>query len=114
MLLIFAGITITYIMGDNSIFKQASQSKLEYQIAKAREKLEITLLEAKTEKEVNSEYNNNSFLDNILKQNGISVNGNVVGVDNYKFILDRDELIILDDIDKDVKIDYEIDRKSVV
>ncbi len=108
ILIILAGVGINLSLGENGLFNRAKYAKEKQNQINAREKLEITLLEAKTEKEVNSEYNNNSFLDNILKQNGISVNGNVVGVDNYKFILDRDELIILDDIDKDVKIDYEI------
>ena len=108
LLIILTGIVIILSLGENGLISKAKYAKEKQNQINAREKLEITLLEAKTEKEVNSEYNNNSFLDNILKQNGISVNGNVVGVDNYKFILDRDELIILDDIDKDVKINYEI------
>ena len=108
LLIILTGIVIILSLGENGLISKAKYAKEKQNQINAREKLEITLLEANTEKEVNSEYNNNSFLDNILKQNGISVNGNVVGVDNYKFILDRDKLIILDVIDKDVKTDYEI------
>ena len=40
VLLILAGITITYVMGDNSVFKQASEAKLKTDIANWQEKLE--------------------------------------------------------------------------
>ena len=60
VLLILAGITINYIMGDNSIFKKASDAKIEYQIAQAREKLEITFGHAKILKHTEKEYNQNN------------------------------------------------------
>ncbi len=41
VLLILAGITITYIMGDNSIFNRASEAKLKTGIANWKEKLEM-------------------------------------------------------------------------
>ena len=40
VLLILAGITITYVFGENSIFKQASEAKLQTEIAKYQEMLE--------------------------------------------------------------------------
>jgi len=43
VLLILAGITISYVMGDNSIFKKAQEAKEQMAIAKAREKLELVL-----------------------------------------------------------------------
>ncbi len=38
VLLILAGITLTYVLGDNSVFKQASNAKLETELAKIEEK----------------------------------------------------------------------------
>ena len=40
VLLILAGITITYVFGDNSVFKQASDAKLKTDIAQWQERLE--------------------------------------------------------------------------
>lgn len=41
VLLILAGITIVYVFGDNSVFKQASEAKLRTDIAQWQEKLEM-------------------------------------------------------------------------
>ena len=41
MLLILAGITLTYVMGDNSVFNRASEAKLKTDIANWKEKLEL-------------------------------------------------------------------------
>ena len=41
VLLILAGITITYVLGDNSIFKRASEAKLKAEIAQWQERLEL-------------------------------------------------------------------------
>ncbi|MCI8272484.1 MAG: Ig domain-containing protein [Clostridia bacterium] len=42
VLLILAGITIVYVFGDNSVFKQASEAKLKTDIADWQERLEIS------------------------------------------------------------------------
>ena len=41
VLLILAGITLTYVMGDNSVFNRASEAKLKTDIANWKEKLEL-------------------------------------------------------------------------
>jgi len=41
VLLILAGITLTYVMGDNSVFNRASDAKLKTDIANWKEKLEL-------------------------------------------------------------------------
>ncbi len=80
-------------MGDNSIFKQASQSKLEYQIAKAREKLEVTLGQAKIFKHTDKKYNQDDYLDELMKKEipNIKIADNIVIVDGYAFEIDRNE-----------------------
>ncbi|MCI9247289.1 MAG: hypothetical protein HFJ30_09345, partial [Clostridia bacterium] len=66
VLLILVGITLTYVLGDNSIFKQASDAKLETELAKAREKIEIVLSEAKIPKHTDNRYNENEYLDEFI------------------------------------------------
>ena len=41
VLLILAGITISYIMGDNSVFKKASDAKLQTEIGKIEERANL-------------------------------------------------------------------------
>ena len=48
VLLILAGITINYVMGDNSIFQKAVAAKEKTQTAQAREKIEIALIDRKS------------------------------------------------------------------
>ena len=55
-------------MGDNGIFKKASQSKIEYNIAKAREQLEVTLGQAKIFKHTDKKYNQDDYLDELMKK----------------------------------------------
>ncbi len=50
MLLILAGITITYVIGDNSIFKQASNAKLNTELAKIEERASIIYADKLLEK----------------------------------------------------------------
>ena len=95
LLLILAGITINLSLGQNGIFNRAQQAKENYSQSAAREKLETVLMEAAIEKETNRSYNNHEFLDNMLKEKGITVNENSVIVDNYSFVIDRDKLEIV-------------------
>lgn len=91
VLLILAGITITYIMGDNSIFKKAQDAKFQTEIAKAREKLEIVLTTVQIEKRTNSQYNENEFLDEYILNNlkDVEIIGDIIIVDGYAFEIDR-------------------------
>ena len=41
VLLILAGITIVYVFGDNGVFGQASQGKIESELAKIEEKASL-------------------------------------------------------------------------
>lgn len=95
ILIILAGVAINLSLGQNGIFNRAKQAKESYTQSVAREKLETVLAEATIEKETNNSYNNNEFLDNMLEEKGIAVNGNSVIVDNYNFVIDRDKLEIV-------------------
>ena len=91
VLLILAGITLVYVFGDNGIFGQASKAKIQTEIAKARERLEIVLGSAKIEKHTNSKYNENEYLDEyIISQiKEVEIIDDIVIVDGYTFELDR-------------------------
>lgn len=91
VLLILAGITLVYVFGDNGVFGNASRAKIQTEIAKAREKLEVVLSEAKIYKYTEPKYNENEYLDEMIlnKVSGSKVQGDVVISDGYAFTLDR-------------------------
>lgn len=93
VLLILAGITLTYVFGDNSVFKQASQAKIQTELGKAREKIEMVLSEAKIPKHTNSKYNENEYLDEFIlsRISNTEVLDEVIITDGYAFELDRSE-----------------------
>lgn len=109
ILIILAGVAINLGIGENGIFRRAKQTKEQYNLTSAREKLELVLLYARTEKEVNDKYDSEEFLDNMLEEKDISVNGNSVTVDNYIFLIDREKLIITDSLgETQIKVTKEI------
>ena len=91
VLLILAGITLTYVFGDNSVFKQATDAKLQTEIARAREKIEMVLSEAKIPKSMDSQYNENEYLEEFVlsRISNTEVLENVIITDGYAFVLDR-------------------------
>lgn len=91
VLLILAGITIVYVFGENGVFGKASEAKEKTAIAKAREKLEIVLSEAKIPKHTDPLYNENEFLNQYIldRIKNTEIKGNVAIVDGWAFELDR-------------------------
>ena len=94
ILILLAGITINLCIGDNGIFKRAKEAKEQYALSVAREKLEIVLIDASTQKETNKEYNKEEFLNKMIEEKDMTVEGDNVIVDNYNFIIDREKLKI--------------------
>lgn len=82
VLLILAGLTITYVVGDNSVFNQAAQ---------AREKIDMVLSEAKIPKYADSKYNENEYLDEFIinRISNTEVLDDIIITDGYAFELDR-------------------------
>ena len=80
ILLILAGIALSQLQ-ENGIFDKAKTSANEYAEKSAKEKLEIKLSSLIIDKQTDSEYNENEYLTNKLKDEGFKVNGNVVTVD---------------------------------
>ena len=51
VLLILAGITITYVMGDNGIIKQAQEAKMRHEISQYQEAIDLTRKEVQLNEE---------------------------------------------------------------
>lgn len=94
VLLILAGITITYVMGDNSIFKQAQNAKTQTEKAKAKERLETVFSSLHIEKygqKLNIEDLDRRITEEINKMDGEEIGDDKkeVIVDGYRFQIDR-------------------------
>ncbi len=89
ILLILAGVTINLILGENGLFRTAQKAGEDYEKAGAREKLEAVLVELQADKIAKTEYNQNEYIDNKLKQNNMQVEGDIAIVDGWQFEIDR-------------------------
>ncbi|MCI9246303.1 MAG: hypothetical protein HFJ30_04165 [Clostridia bacterium] len=85
VLLILAGITLTYVLGDNSIFKQASNAKLETELAKIEEQAGIIYSDKFIEKQ-EGKVKNREVIDKLIENgNKIEIKSigevNIIGVE---------------------------------
>jgi len=98
VLIILAGVTLNLTLGQNGIFKKAEDAKRKNNESSAREKVEIVLMEAQTEKATNLNYNKEAFLNDMLEESGITVEDDIVILDNYSFLIDREKLEIVESL----------------
>jgi len=112
ILLILAGISIEYLV-ENGILKKTEQAKEDTTKAQIKDELERVLMEAEIEKNSNPEYDSNEFLTKFIKEriSITSINENSITIDEWKFIIDREKLVIID-IQKSV--DYEINNDAIL
>ena len=92
LLLILLGVTISQISGKTGLFERAKNTTRKYSEEQAREKLETVLLgKASVEKYTNPEYEQNEYLDELIKNEivGADVKGDAAIVDDWVFELDR-------------------------
>lgn len=116
ILLILAGITITFMLGDNGILNKAILAGENYSEQAARERLEIALADLATDKATNSQYNETTFIDNNLMKENMLVEGDIVTVDGWRFEIDRSVPKIAKSIGKledDLPINNEITINAV-
>ena len=113
ILLILAGIAISQL-NENGLFEKAKMSSEEYAKKSAKEKLEITLANLIIDKQTNSQYNQDEYINTKLRNEGFEVNGDIVTVEKYKFKIDRDNLKIIEDVEDDDISDFEKLQKSYV
>ena len=100
VLIILAGVSISMLVGDNGIITQAQNAKRETEEAQAREKLELALIDLQTEKYMNSNYNAEQFVTDYLTNRGMVVQDDIVIVDGYQFVIDRENLTITQSLGK--------------
>lgn len=98
VLIILAGISITFIVGENGILYRTEEAKQKESEISAKERLELVLVDARIEKETNTSYNSDDYLTKMLQEENILVNGDSVIVDDYKFLIDRENLIIIQEL----------------
>jgi len=101
VLIILAGVSISLVLGDNGIITKAKEAKLTYEEEAAREKVNMLLLEYRTNKE-DSDETLEEFL-NRKKDEGqldeVINNGDgthTVITDGYEFIIDDETLEIIE------------------
>lgn len=89
IMLILAGVVLSISLGKNGLFKTAQYAVQENSEATAKEKLELALADLTSNKYTNENYDENEYIDNYLINQGMSIIGDVVIVDNWKFTIDR-------------------------
>lgn len=92
VLIILAGISIRLILGENGIISKSKKAEVYYEEAVAKEKLEIALLNLQEDKATMEEYNENAYntyIDNYLSKEEMTVVGDIVIVDGWKFTIDK-------------------------
>lgn len=93
-LILFSVIIIFTIFNKTGIISNIITKNEKNSESEARAKLESILETAANEKTNNSSYNSNDFLTNLLEQENIVVKDNIVSLNNYNFVIDRDNLSI--------------------
>lgn len=113
VLLILAGITITYVLGDNSIFKQALEAKIQTELAKIEERAQ-TIYSEKSLENLNSSLNaevETSQVIEQLKAEGYTIKrkgaGTVTGIS-----LDKESLTMGTNEIAEIKVTYEGNTNS--
>ncbi len=100
VMLILVGVTISMMIGDNGIFKKTAIAKEIHNEQVAKEKLELILDDLALDKYRVSEYNTKEYIDTKMAEQGIVIVGNMTIVDGWKFEIDKEQLIIVDQLGK--------------
>ncbi len=109
IMLILAGVVINLTLGENGILKTAKDAVAKNSETEAREKLELLLLDLQADKVVDINYNEYEYINTRIQQNGMTVSGNIVNVDEMQFTIDRSVPRILE---KNEKIIYDLESAS--
>ncbi len=125
ILIILATVAINAIFGDNGLIKSAEKGKLEHEIAATKERLELVLADAYTEKITNKEeYDKNQFLNDFItaREPEAYIEGpesNEISLNGHTFELNRKVPELGDYIGEAgnlpariSKIEYEVDEEA--
>ncbi len=105
IMIILAYISIMMLKNIGLIDK-TQEAKQKHVESVAKEKLENALLEANIRKNTDGNYNSENFLSDLLENEGFVVNQNIIIVDGIRFVIDREKLRILDNINTDTENNY--------
>ena len=99
ILLILSAIVICSLTAENGIFVRSKEAKENTIKAQSRDELERVLLEAAIEKAQNEKYDKNDFLNEFIieKISSSEIIDDSVKMGKYEFIIDRENLIIIDE-----------------
>ena len=89
ILIILAGVSINLVLGQDGLIGKAKKGSDIYSQQQAKEKLELILADMQVDKIDNKEYNQNEYLTSQIEKNGMTVNGDIVSVNEWKFEIDR-------------------------
>ena len=100
VLLILAGITITYVLGDNSIFKQALDAKTKTEIGKLRERIDVIQGGWYIDKKLDPTVTLDDFWERLIDDNIITSKEDIEGPEkegeNDVYLLDTTEGYIVE------------------
>lgn len=106
VLLILAGVSLRLIAGGDGILAKGEKAVNLTNESAAREKLEMVLVDLQADKYTDTTYNEQSYIDDKINDNeNMSITGNIVIVDGWKFEIDRQKLQIVDSLGKGEKIE---------
>ena len=91
-MLILVAVGLSSVLSDKGVLSRVETAGEKYNEAKAREVLETVLLaDGQYEKNINPEYNQDDFLDKLIKNEipGTEIKGDVAIVGEWAFELDR-------------------------
>ena len=88
LILILASIVLSITLSENGVIKVAVEAVKKSNEEVAKEKLELALEDLKAHKYSNENYNENEYIDNYLKNEGMNVNSNIVIADGIAFEID--------------------------
>ena len=91
ILIILSTVTINVLLGEGGLINQAKTAKFETEKAAAREQIEVVLLEAAMDKALNSEYNENEYLDKFVEERlkGVWLEDDEIAYEGFIFALNR-------------------------
>ena len=90
VLLILVGVTLNLIAGENGILNRATNSVSKHTEEAAREKLDLALQALRIDKMSGEKIN----IDETLKKEGFTVIDDIIIVDGYQFMIDKEKLEI--------------------
>ena len=100
VLLILAGVSLNFIAGEQGILRRAEKGVSRTDEETAREKLNLELQTLLIDKKTNPEYSE-IYLKNELEDQGFTfIEENIVMVDGYQFMIDKENLKVIESIGK--------------